>query len=347
MKAVVFVGPGKVAVADVDEPRLEAEDDALVAVGLTGICGTDLHLVRGHEPGMTARTRLGHELVGRVIAVGPAVRRVAVGDRVMASDFTACGHCRWCTRGDHWECAGRAFFGTGAAYGSVLVGVQAERARIPHADTTLARVPAGMTDEAALLVGDNLATGWVAIDRARVAPGECVVVIGGGAVGQLTSLSAQTVGAGAVVVVEPNAGRRAFAERHGALAAAPDAADALVRQLTDGDGADVVIDAVGGARPFALALALVRRRGRIVSVGAHGPEPFPLPMARAFADELTVSFAIGDAIRERDLLARLIGRKVLDPAVVVDGRFPLAEAEHAYAEAAAQRYLKVVLTAGG
>src|SRR5271168_4224138 len=245
MRAIVFDGPGHVALREVPPPELAHATDVLLQVTMAGICGTDLHVVAGHFTGVERGAVIGHEFVGNVIAVGSGVTQIKVGDHVVASDFTACGYCRWCARGDHWECPDRAFFGTGDSFGPSLSGAQAEIVRVPFADTTLAKIPSGVSDEAAILVSDNLATGWAAIERARLEPGESVAVIGGGTVGQLASLAAQAAGAGAVIVIEPSETRRAFARAHGALAAAPVEARDLINRLTDGDGADVVIEAVG------------------------------------------------------------------------------------------------------
>lgn len=343
MRAIVYQGPGAVALADVFPPQLEGPLDALIRVELAGICGTDLHVIAGEFPGIQPGTIIGHEFVGEVIAVGGAVARFKVGDRVMASDFTACGHCRCCDRGDHWECPERAFFGTGTSFGPPLAGAQAEIVRVPHADTTLGPIPKGCSDEAAILLGDNLATGWAAIERSTLLPGETVAIIGGGTVGQLASLSAQAAGAGAVVIIEPSEPRRAFARANGGLSASPGEARALIDRLTDGEGVDVVIEAVGGAAALTTAFDLVRKRGRIISVGAHAAESWPFPLARGFANELTLSFAIGDSIRLRPRLLSLITTGVLDPTVVVDRRIGFADVPQAYADLKAQRAMKAVI----
>ena len=288
MRAIVFDGPERVALREVAAPEISAPTDALVRVAFAGICGTDLHIIAGHFPGLERGAVIGHEFTGEVIATGPGVAGVKAGDHVTASDFTACGHCRWCARGDHWECAQRAFFGSGAAFGAPISGAQAEIVRVPNADTVLARIPEGVSDEAALLVADNLATGWAAIERARLEPGESVAVVGGGAVGQLVSLCAQAAGAAAVVVIEPSEARRAFARAQGALAVAPAEGPDLIRRLTEGDGADVVIEAVGASATLTRALELVRKRGRVVSVGAHAAAEWPLPLDRFVTETISL-----------------------------------------------------------
>jgi alcohol dehydrogenase len=343
MRAIVFDGPGSVALREAPPPELEHPADALVRVTMAGICGTDLHVVAGHFKGVERGAVIGHEFVGDVIAVGSGVTQMKVGDHVVASDFTACGHCRWCARGDHWECPERAFFGTGDWFGPALSGAQAEIVRAPFADTTLAKVPSGVSDEAAILVTDNFATGWAAVERVRLEAGESVAVIGGGAVGQLASLAAQAAGAGVVVVVEPNESRRAFARANGALPADPREARDLIGRLTEGDGADVVIEAVGAASTLTSALEVVRKRGRVVSVGAHSTAEWPLPLARCFADEITMSFAIGNAIRLRQRLFGLIRSGVLDPTVVVQERLTLDQVVEGYRKLKEQRILKAVI----
>ena len=343
MRAIVFDGPNRVALREVPAPDILRPTDALVRVAMAGICGTDLHVVAGHFAGVGPGAVIGHEFTGDVAAVGAAVTRIKVGDRVVASDFTACGHCRWCARGDHWECAERSFFGTGAAFGPPVSGAQAELVRVPHADTTLCPIPEGVSDEAAILVADNLATGWAAVERARLEPGESVAVIGGGAVGQLASLAVQAAGAGAVVVIEPSETRRAFARAQGALAVAPAEAPDFLRRLTEGDGADVVIEAVGAAVTLTDAVKLVRKRGRVVSVGAHAAAEWPLPLARFFTDEITLSFAIGDAIRLRARLFGLIRSGVLDPTPVIQARVALEQAPQAYGRLKGQEILKAVI----
>lgn len=343
MRAVVYAGPDQIALRDVPEPGLQASTDALVRVTLAGICGTDLHAVAGHFPGMTQGAVVGHEFVGDVIELGSAVTTLNVGDRVMSSDFTSCGRCGWCAQGDNWQCTHREFFGTGSAFGPPLAGAQAEIVRVPWADSTLSRIPAGCSEEAAILVADNLATGWAAIERGRMQPGDIVAVLGGGTVGQLTSLSAQAAGAAAVVLIEPTQARREFARANGALAVDPDSAPDLIRRLTDGEGADLVVEAVGSSQVLATVFGLVKNRGHIVSVGAHADPEWAIPLAECFKREITLGFAIGDSIRLRPQLLRMIGTGMLDPTVVVDRWIELEQVNDAYEALREQRNLKTVI----
>jgi alcohol dehydrogenase len=343
MQAVVWDGPDRVSLCAVPDPGPTRDTDAVVAVRLAAVCGTDLHVAAGHTPGMRPGTVLGHEFVGTVVAAGAGVRRVAVGTQVMGSDFTACGVCWWCERGEHWHCTHRQFFGTGGVFGPELAGAQAQFVRVPFADTVLAPLPAGVDDADALLAGDNLATGWIAWERGNTRPGDVVAVIGGGPVGQLAALCAQTIGVAVVVVSDPVAARRDLARAHGAVGAHPDELRALLDELTAGRGADVVVEAVGTPVGLELALRAVRRAGVVVSVGAHTEQTWLLPLAAAFAGEITLTFAIGDPIRARRTLLPLLSAGVLDPTFVVADTVPLGEAPSAYARMRERSAMKILL----
>lgn len=343
MRAVVYDGPDRVSVTSVPDPTILADTDAIVAVRTAAVCGTDLHMTSGHVPGMTPGQIMGHEFVGEVVAAGPAVRRAVVGTEVLASDYTACGVCWWCDRTEHWHCAQRQFFGTGESFGPAIAGGQAEFIRVPFADVTLAEHPMEVSDASALLVGDNLATGWVACERGGVRPGDVVAVIGGGPVGQLTSLCAQTIGAAAVVVSDPVAERQELAKAQGGIGVSPEALRPALDELTDGRGADVVIEAVGIPIGLETALQAVRRRGTIVSAGAHTQESWPFPLRSAFADELTLSFVIGDSMRARRTLLPLLAAGVIDPDFVVSMSLPFEAAPDAYARMRDRTATKVLL----
>ncbi|MFW0794502.1 alcohol dehydrogenase catalytic domain-containing protein [Gordonia sp. CPCC 205515] len=342
MKAVVYRGPETVEIADIPEPVIADPADAIVEVTRAGICGTDLHLTHTGD-GLAAGNVLGHEFVGVVVAVGAAIRGVRTGDRVAGADFTACGACWWCRTGDQWECPQRSFFGSGTVFGPQLDGAQAELVRVPFADVTLQRLPDELSWDAALFQGDILATGYSAVRRAQFRPGATVAVVGGGPVGQMTSQAAQASGAGPVVVIEPVEDRRALAERCGAIATTPDEARSVIDALTDGRGADVVVEAVGGSRGLETALSVIRRRGILVSVGVHTDSSWEMPVARAFADELTVSFAIGNAIRHRDELAALLSAGVIDPTVIIDNRIGIDDAVAGYDAMRSRRSVKTVI----
>lgn len=339
VKAVTVTGQDEVSVSSVPDPAIQDPGDAIVRVRRAAICGTDLHVVSQRSE----RFIPGHEFVGEVTETGGAVTAVAPGDLVTGADYTACGLCWWCLRGDHWHCPERRFFGTGTAFGPMLDGAQAELVRVPHADVVLRRVPTGISLDAAVFLGDTLATAYAAVQRAGYRPGDTLAVVGGGPVGQLTSLVAQACSAGAVVLVEPVAARREFAAANGSLAADPDSARALVEQLTDGRGADAVVDAVGGARGLDTALRMIRSGGTVISVGVHPEQAWPLPAERAFRDELTIRFVIGDFMRDAQPLCALLRAGVVDPTAVASERVSLDDVPAAYRRMAQRSTLKALV----
>lgn len=341
MKAVVYAGEGRVRTEDVPDPALREPTDVIIRVEHAAICGTDLHLVSTGEQ-LPAGFVLGHEYVGRIVELGTAVHSHQLGDRVVGADFTACGICWWCRRGDHWECPQRRFFGTGTVFGPPLAGAQAELVRVPFADTVLRPVPNDVTGTAAVFLGDTLATALAAIQRGGLRPGDTVAVVGGGPVGQLTSLAAQACGAGVVVLIEPVTARRELAAAEGALTSTPDGARGHIDTVTDGRGADIVVDAIGGTAGLEASLALVRRRGTVASVGVH-TGTWSLPAKRAFADELSLRFVIGDFLRDGDDLIALVRSGAIDPSVIASAAVPLADAAQAYRDMAERRTLKALI----
>jgi 2-desacetyl-2-hydroxyethyl bacteriochlorophyllide A dehydrogenase len=343
MRAVAVGRDGRPEVVDVPEPGHPTADAALVQVEVAGICGTDLHVLRGDYGSAPPGTVLVHEFVGRIVEVGFGVAGLGVGDRVFSSDFTACGRCRWCDRSQHWHCNERRFFGTGQLFGPPIQGAQTEYVLVPHADVTLTRLDSRCPPEVAILLGDNLSTAWSAVERTRLEAGEVVAVIGGGPVGLLTAHCALAVGAGTVVVVEPTATRRAVAESQGAIGVVPEGAAGAVGAATSGDGADVVIEAVGVNATLDAAVELVRRGGRLASVGAHGAESWSLPVAQSFSAELNLSFVIGNPIASRDRLQRMVVGGALDPSFVIDERTSLEESPTAYDSLISQERLKIVI----
>jgi threonine dehydrogenase-like Zn-dependent dehydrogenase len=204
-------------------------------------------------------------------------------------------------------------------------------------------LPNGCSKEAAIFAGDTLASGFAAAERGGVGPGDVVAVVGGGVVGQMASLACQAFGTAAVIVVDPVAERRRLSARLGGVGATPASARSILDDLTEGRGADVVVEAVGGQEPMDAAMTLVRRGGTVVSIGAHFAPTWPLPVARAFAEELCVRFAIGDSIRLRDRIFPLLTIGVIDPAAVVTERVSLQAAPDAYRRLAEHAAVKVLI----
>jgi threonine dehydrogenase-like Zn-dependent dehydrogenase len=255
MKAVVFRGIGDIRIEDVPEPKIKEPTDVLVRLTASAICGTDLHFVRGTAPGMKPGTIVGHEGVGVVEEMGPAVRNLSVGDRVVIPSSIACGSCSYCRAGYHAQCdranphgprAGTCFFG-GPEESGPVDGLQAERARIPFGHVGLVKVPDEVSDDQAIVLSDIFPTGWFGADLADIHPGATVAVFGCGPVGQLAIASARLKNAGRVFAIDSIKSRLELARAQGAEVIDFEAEDPMqvLLDLTGGIGVDRAIDAVG------------------------------------------------------------------------------------------------------
>ncbi|HLT03524.1 MAG TPA: zinc-dependent alcohol dehydrogenase [Pseudomonas sp.] len=255
MKAVVFHDVGDIRLEEVPEPTLQAPTDAIVRLTASAICGTDLHMVRGTLAGMRPGTILGHEGVGIVEALGDDVRNLQIGDRVVIASTIACGNCVYCRAGYYSQCdvanpngprAGTAFFGGPESTGS-FHGLQAEKARIPHAPVGLVKLPSQLSDDQAILLSDIFPTGYFGAELAEIKPGDTVAVFGCGPVGQFAIASALLLGAGQVYAIDRLEDRLRMARQQGAEVINFDEEDpvATLLRLTAGIGVDRAIDAVG------------------------------------------------------------------------------------------------------
>lgn len=268
MRAVTFLGPLALEVAEVAEPSIEVATDVIVRVELAGICGSDLHPYRGHEVGLDEGTVLGHEFVGEVVAVGAEVHDLPVGTIVVSPFSTSCGRCFNCRRGLTARCERGELFGW-VEEGRGLHGAQAEYVRVPLADSTLVQLPEGAEVSAAsLFAGDILSTGLFAAHSGNVGAATAVTVLGCGPVGLMSVLASAERGASDVWAVDSVPERLELAATCGAVPVdlAQDPIGAIRR---DGHGPDVVIDAVGSPEATRLAYDIVRPGGVIVAVGVH------------------------------------------------------------------------------
>jgi threonine dehydrogenase-like Zn-dependent dehydrogenase len=255
MKAVVFHGIGDIRIDDVPEPKIQEPTDAIVRLTASGICGTDLHMVRGTMAMMEPGTILGHEGVGVVEEIGDEVRNLNPGDRVVVPATIACGFCSYCRAGYYAQCdnanphgklAGTAFFG-GPKMSGPFQGMQAEKVRVPFANVGLVKIPDKVTDNQALLLSDIFPTGYFAAELAEIKAGDTVAVFGCGPVGQFAIASAKMLGAGRVLAVDCIFDRLEMARKQGAEIISFESEDPVeaILKLTGGIGVDRAIDAVG------------------------------------------------------------------------------------------------------
>ncbi|MEV4122012.1 zinc-dependent alcohol dehydrogenase [Micromonospora sp. NPDC049645] len=263
MKATAWMGADSVKVIDVPDPKIMNARDAIVRISTTAICGSDLHLYHGYIPAMRRGDILGHEFMGEVVEVGPQVRNLTPGDRVVVPFPIACGHCSSCQRGLYSVCensnpnAGIAEKIMGHSPGGIFgyshllggyAGGQAEYARVPFADVGPVKVPAEISDDQAVLLADVFPTGYMGAEMCDIKPGQVIAVWGAGPVGLLAAASARLLGAERVIVIDRFPYRLRLAEEHVDAETInyeeTDVLDAL-NEMTAGRGPDACIDAVG------------------------------------------------------------------------------------------------------
>jgi alcohol dehydrogenase len=328
MRAMVYHKPGHATLAEVPDPEMTHEADAIVRVEATTICGTDLHILAGDVPSVRDGRILGHEAVGTVVDVNSAVRTMGPGDRVLVSGISACGSCRYCREAHYGQCLG----GGGWILGRTYDGAQAEYVRVPFADTSTERVPEGVPDDEALMLAELLPTGYeVGVLKAGVWPGDVVVVIGSGPVGLAAMMGARLFSPSHVIAVDHADSRLAAAKEFGADILVNNATSdplPIVRSVSDGLGADVVIEAVGRPETFELAVRLGRPGARIANVGVHG-KPAALHLEDQWTRDITVTTGLVDTYSVPALL-RLLASHQLHTRTLVTHRFSFDEFEQAY-----------------
>jgi alcohol dehydrogenase len=346
MRALVYHGPGQRSWDEIADPTIVAPTDAIVRIDSTTICGTDLHILKGDVPEVQPGTVLGHEAVGTVVETGAAVTTLEKGDRVLVSCITSCGRCRFCREAHYGLCIG----GGGWILGHTTDGVQAEYARIPFADTSMHKIPNGLTDEQVLFLADILPTAYeVGILNGRVEPGDTVAIVGAGPIGLAAVLTAKLFTPAHIVAIDLDDGRLEKAREFGAdvtINNGSGAAVAAVMQLTGGLGADVAIEAVGVPETFELCTELVRPGGRVANVGVHGHSA-TLHLETLWIRDVTITTGLVDTFTTPTLLS-LIAEERLNALPFATHYFPLDEAMAAYdtfADAAHSHALKVVLSA--
>jgi threonine dehydrogenase-like Zn-dependent dehydrogenase len=344
MKAVVYEDVQKLKVEDVPDPEIEEPTDAVVRITTSAICGSDLHFYNGKAP-LFPGEQIGHEGVGVVERAGDGVSGFSAGDRVVLAFNAVCGECWFCTHGQHSLCDDFKNLGAGMNAGG-LGGTQAEFVRMPNADLNLLKVPDGMEDERALFVGDILTTGVYGAGIAGIQPGDTVAVVGAGPVGFFAAQAAGLHDPAQVLVLDMQAERLALAEKVGAtpIDVGERNAETAVDSLTEGRGADVVIEAVGAVPAFRSAIDVVRRGGTICVVGMYVSESTELQLGISWFRQLKILFSGVCPIHawwDQAMEAVADGR--IDPLPIISHTLPLDEAPKGYEMFERREATKVVL----
>ena len=309
-------------------PVVIAPTDVVVRVTKTTICATDLHIVAGHVSSCATGRVLGHEGVGVVTQVGAAVTRFRCDERVLISCITACGACEYCLRSSFSRC-----FHGGWLLGNKIDGTQAEFVRVPYADTSLYHIPAGVDEEALVMLSDMLPTAYeCGVLNGQVKSGSTIAVVGAGPGGLAVLVAAQLHAPLAVLVIDNNAERLAMAMRLGATAVVDGRngqAVADIMKLTGGRGVDSAIDAVGMVATFELCEDIIAVGGTIANVAVHGTKA-DLHNEYRWDRSVTITTTLVDTV-STPLLLKMIQTRKLDVAEMITHRFPLRRVLDAYA----------------
>jgi threonine dehydrogenase-like Zn-dependent dehydrogenase len=376
MKAVVFHGLGDIRIDDVAEPKIRDENDAIIEVSASAICGTDLHFVRGSMQGVEKGKILGHEAVGIVRETGKGVRNLREGDRVVVGSTIGCGYCSYCRASYYSKCDNAnpmgseytAFYGGPKQHGP-FDGLQAQYARIPFANVGAVKLPDEVTDDDAILLSDILPTAYFAADMASIKPGHTVAVLGCGPVGQMAIASAKLFDAGRIFAVDAEPSRLEMARRQGAEAIdfSREKPPEAIKELTGGIGVDSVIDAIGvdaykkahpphawaagdaPEMPLSGAVEMVAKGGHISIVGLYPPGFKGFDLGKAFGKNLTIR--MGDCPHRRYLpmLVRMVASGMVRPSRILTKRLEFGDAIAAYEafDQHEQGWLKVELLPSG
>jgi len=345
MKALVYHGPAKKTFEDHPLPKISAPTDAIVKVIKTTICGTDLHILKGDVPTCKPGRVLGHEGVGVVDSVGAGVTVFRPGDHVLISCISSCGRCEYCRKGMYSHCTTGGWI-----LGNEIDGTQAEYVRIPHADTSLYRVPEGAEEDALVMLSDILPTGFeCGVLNGKVQPGDTVAIVGSGPIGLAALLTAQFYSPAEVIMIDLDDNRLEVAKRFGATGAVNSKdgkAAEKVMKMTGGRGVDAAIEAVGVPATFELCEDIVAPGGTIANVGVHGVKA-DLHLERLWSHNIAITTRLVDTVTTPMLLKTVQSGKI-DPKRLITHRFKfdkILDAYDTFGRAASTHALKVLIEA--
>jgi threonine dehydrogenase-like Zn-dependent dehydrogenase len=377
MLALTYHGPNRVRVDQNPEPRIHHPNDVILRVTRATICGSDLHLYHGYVPDTRVGSIFGHEFTGVVEEVGPSVERLSCGDRVVVPFNISCGTCFFCQRERTSLCENTnplstitgGIFGYSHTTGGYQGG-QAEYVRVPFADVGPMKIPDDLSDEEVLFLSDILPTGYQAAEMGSIGPGDTVAVFGCGPVGLFAQRSAWLLGARRVIAIDSVDYRLEFARNYNNVEtidfrSTPDVVS-LLREMTDGRGPDVCIEAVGleangsalhgllgkklrvqAGSPVALnwSIQAVRRGGRVSIIGVYGPPWNLVDVGTAMNKGLTIRTGQCDVRRYMPHLLEHIRKGNIDPTALITHRAQLEDAADMYRLFAARKdgIIKAVL----
>lgn len=327
MKAFVYHGPEKMSLDIVPKPKIQKPTDAIVKVTTSTICGTDKHIRHGGLPEVEPGRIIGHEFCGIVEEVGPAVTRFKPGDRVAVSCVTQCMECYYCRRGMYSQCVDGSWI-----FGYMIDGCQADYVSVPYADSGMHLIPEELEDEDVLFVGDILSTGYFGAENGKIQPGDTVAVFGSGPVGMCAMATARLFGPATIVAVDIDDSRLEFAKKNGwaDVGLNPNKVDVpqALRDMTEGRGADVTIEANGFEPTFKGAINSVRPGGTVSIIGVF-EKPQIVEMNKLWIKNITIAMGLVNANRIPELI-NLIKAGKIDMRPLITHTLPLSQVAEAY-----------------
>ncbi|KAF9027147.1 alcohol dehydrogenase GroES domain-containing protein [Hymenopellis radicata] len=342
MKALVYNGTPTPSIEERAIPQIAKPTDAIVKMSKGSICGTDLHILKGDVPTVTKGRILGHEGVGVVESVGPAVKSFKVGDRVIISAITSCSACSYCRRGMPSHCTDG-----GWVLGNTVDGTQAEYVCVPHADASMHPMVKGASDADQVMLSDVLPTSLeCGVLNGRVQPGATVAIVGSGPVGLGAVITSQLYSPSKLIVIDLDANRLKQAASLGATHTVVSGPDAVqqVMEITGGLGVDTVIEAVGVPATFKLCQDVVAVGGTIANLGVHGAK-VDLHLEKLWDRNITITTRLVDAV-STGMLLKLVESGRIRAGTLGTHSFKFADIVNAYSTfsaAAKNNALKVIL----
>ena len=310
MKAVVFNDINDLIFKEIENPKLENDNDIILKVTLTTICSSDIHIKKGFVPRAKKGTVLGHEFVGIVKEKGKNVKNFNIGDRVAVNCETFCGECFYCKKGFVNNCTDK---NGGWALGCRINGGQSEFVRIPFADNCLTKIPDSVSDEEALFTGDLLSTGYWACKISEILQEDTIVVIGAGPTGLCTMMSARLFNPKKIIAIDTDEQRLNLAKEN-------NYADIIINPLkenveeeilkhTNMRGADKVFEVAGGKNTFSMALNVARPNATVILVAMYEENQI-LPLPQIYGKNLTIKFGGVDGIYCKEIMKYIEDKKI-------------------------------------
>lgn len=331
MQALTFVGRENIQLERVKDPSIIQSTDVIVHVKLACICGSDLHVYYEHEKGLDHGTVMGHEFVGEIVEVGNDVIKFKVGDVVMSPFTTNCGQCFYCKIGLTCRCEKGQLYGW-VEKGEGLHGGQAEFVRVPLADSTLEKIPEGISLEEGVLLGDILSTGYFCAHQAGINSKGTYAVVGCGPVGLMTIIGAKELGAEKIYAIDSVDERLIIAEKFGAIPVNFKKNDPLelISENNEGRGADAVMEAVGNTSASKLAYDILRPGGIISTVGVCNDQHLAFSPVEAYNKNLTYKVGRCPARYYMSQLIPMVQSKKYDLTSILTHRMKLSEGPRGY-----------------